>query len=92
MGGGQAGVALASQGSPVLSSNLQRFLKVKVQGGLDCKTRVIRSSRRGSAVANPTRIHEDAGWIPSLAPWVKELEFAMSYGVGRRSSLDLAWL
>ena len=28
-----------------------------------------RSSRHGSVVTNPTSIHEDAGSIPSLAPW-----------------------
>ena len=31
----------------------------------------IRSSRRSSAVTNPTRIHEGAGLIPGLTQWVK---------------------
>ena len=30
------------------------------------------SSRRGSAVMNPTMIHEEAGLIRGLAQWVKD--------------------
>ena len=32
-----------------------------------------RSSRHGSVVMNPTRIHEVSGLIPDLAQWVKDL-------------------
>ena len=51
-----------------------------------------RSSWCGSAVMNLPRIHEDAGPIPG--PPVSELRIrvAMSCGVGRRRSSDLAWL
>ena len=30
------------------------------------------SSRRGSAVTDPTSVHEEEGWIPGLALWVKD--------------------
>ena len=39
---------------------------------------------------NLTRNHEVAGLIPGLSQWVKDL--AMSCGVGRRGSSDLALL
>ena len=35
------------------------------------KINIFRSSCPGSAVTNPTSIHEDAGLIPGLSQWVK---------------------
>ena len=49
------------------------------------------TSHCGIAKMNPTRIHEDAGWIPVLAQWVGS-NISMSCGVGCRLSLNLALL
>ena len=32
-----------------------------------------RSSLCGSAVMNPTNIHEDTDWIPGLSQWIKDM-------------------
>ena len=55
---------------------------------------IIVSSLCGSAVRNLTSIHEDAGLIPGLVQWVKDLGIAMSCGVGHRFGSDsvLLWL
>ena len=37
------------------------------------KKNVHQSSLRSSAETNLTSIHEDTGWIPGLAQWVKDL-------------------
>ena len=37
-----------------------------------------KSSLCGSAVMNPTNIHEDAGWIPGLSQWVKDLALLLA--------------
>ena len=51
------------------------------------------SSHCGSAVMNPTSIHEDAGSIPDFTQWVND-RVAVNCDIGHRHSLDpaLLWL
>ena len=45
----------------------------EVNGPEETSNASIRSSHRGSAVTNPTSIHEDSDSIPDLTQWVKDL-------------------
>ena len=44
----------------------------------------------GSAVMNPTSIHEDSGAIPGLTQWFKDQ--VLSVGFRQGSDLELLWL
>ena len=37
------------------------------------ENKVFRTSHRGTVETNPTKNHEDAGSIPGLTQWVKDL-------------------
>ena len=54
------------------------------------KRRYFQSSHCGSAVTNPTSIHEDVGSIPGLAQRVKDPALPGSCGVGCRCGSDMA--
>ena len=58
------GTVLAAQGKESISHLTTTFISIKKSAW---------RSHRGSGVTNLTSIHEDAGWIPGLALWVKDL-------------------
>ena len=59
-----------------------------------CQKSGLWSSHYGSAITNPTSIHEDVGSIPGLAQWVKDLALPWGSGMDCRYGLDstLLWL
>ena len=58
---------------------------------LDLKAEGFGSSRCGSVVMTLISIHEDAGLIPGLAKWVKDLGCRCGFGSGVARIWPLAW-
>ena len=72
--------------APVLMSKTLSIPIPKEKGNTE--NLKIRTSRGGTVITNPPRIHEDAGSIPGLTYWVKESGIAMSCGPGHRCGSD----
>ena len=61
-----AGEALEKDKKKIFNFVIPLYLGVK------SKYNYFQSSHHGSVVTNPTSIHEDKGWSPGLAQWVKD--------------------
>ena len=53
--------------------------------------KMFEGSRCGLAITNLTSVHEDAGWIPGLAQWVKDVVLLWLWPAATAPIRPLAW-